>query len=104
MLKKSTPPETDYDVHQPHDKVVKQFLNDPSQVKDFLIAYLSKDLLAQIDLNYLKLQPNHYIDHTQHAYSVDVLYKTKINDENAYLWRRIQIRSATRRERDGQIL
>ena len=63
MVKK--PVNAEADVHQPHDKIVKQFLNDPAQVKDFLIAYLPKNILVQMDLNHLKLQPNHYIDHTQ---------------------------------------
>ncbi len=74
------------DLHQPHDKLVKNVLTDPRQVKALLQAYLPGALLAIIDLSCLQLQPNNYVDHRQHAYAVDVLYKTQIADTDAYIW------------------
>ena len=51
----------DTDPHQPHDKLVKQILNDSQQVKALLQAYLPSALSAIIDFSYLRVQPNHYI-------------------------------------------
>ena len=72
--------------HHPHDKLVKTILSDVSAAKDVLSLYLPKEVLAVVDLNHLALQKDSFIDDENRAYAVDLLYKTRIQENDAYIW------------------
>lgn len=73
-------------IHQPHDKLVKRLLSNPKAAKDILSLYLPKEVLKIIDLNYLEMQKDSFIDDEHRAYAVDILYKTKFQSEEGYIW------------------
>jgi len=73
-------------IHQPHDKLVKRLLSNPKAAKDILSLYLPKEVLKIIDLNYLEMQKDSFIDDEHRAYAVDILYKTKFQGEEGYIW------------------
>ncbi len=73
-------------IHQPHDKLVKRLLSSPEAAKDILSLYLPKEVLAIADLHYLEMQKDSFIDDEYRAYAVDMLYKTKFQHEEGYIW------------------
>lgn len=73
-------------VHQPHDKLVKKLLSNPAAAKDILSIFLPKEVKSSIDLNYLELQRDSFIDDEHRAFAVDLLYKTIIANQEGYLW------------------
>jgi predicted transposase/invertase (TIGR01784 family) len=94
FMKKKKAQDTDSqestDQHQPHDKLVKTILSDVGAAKDVLSLYLPKEVLAVIDLNQLALQKDTFIDDENRAYAVDLLYKTRIQGKDAYIWMLIE--------------
>ncbi len=73
-------------IHQPHDKMVKRLLSNPEAAKDILSLYLPKEVLDIADLNYLEMQKDSFIDDEHRMYAVDILYKTKFQNEEGYIW------------------
>lgn len=73
-------------IHQPHDKLVKRMLSNPEAAKDILSLYLPKEVLDIVDLNYLEMQKDSFIDDEHRAYAVDILYKTRFQNEEGYIW------------------
>lgn len=73
-------------IHQPHDKLVKRLLSNPEAAKDILSLYLPKEVLDIADLNYLEMQKDSFIDDEHRMYAVDILYKTKFQNEEGYIW------------------
>jgi len=73
-------------IHQPHDKLVKRLLSNPGAAKDILSLYLPKEVLDIADLNQIEMQKDSFIDDEHRAYAVDILYKTKFQNEEGYIW------------------
>lgn len=73
-------------VHQPHDKLIKKLLSNTATARDILSLYLPKEVLEIADLNYLDLQRDSFIDDEHRAFAVDLLFKTKFQHEDGYIW------------------
>ena len=69
----------------PHDHLFKAAMTDIRVAREFFETYLPKDILERVDLNYLELSPNSYIDKALKGSASDVLYKTRIDGKPAYL-------------------
>ncbi len=73
-------------IQHPHDKFFKETIGDPDVAQDFLTNYLPKEILQIIDLERLSLEKDSFIDQElEEAYS-DLLYKTRINGKEGYLY------------------
>ena len=73
-------------VSQPHDKIVKRMLSNPAAARDILNLYLPKEVLSIVDLNFLELQRDSFIDDEHRAFAVDLLFKTAFQGKEGYLW------------------
>jgi predicted transposase/invertase (TIGR01784 family) len=74
------------DVTQPHDKLVKKLLSNPTVARDILSLYLPANVCELVDLNNLSLQRDSFIDDEHRAFAVDLLYKTTFQSEEGYIW------------------
>lgn len=45
-----------------HDQFFRRVMSDPRLARDFLVAWLPKDLCRRIDFSILELQPRSYIN------------------------------------------
>lgn len=86
MLASTTKKEKTSYVHQPHDKLVKKLLSNTATARDILSLYLPIEVLKIIDLNHLELQRDSFIDDEHRAFAVDLLFKTKFQNEEGYIW------------------
>ncbi|CAN5332481.1 Rpn family recombination-promoting nuclease/putative transposase [soil metagenome] len=73
-------------IAHPHDRITKRLLSNPATAKDILALYLPQEVLKIIDLKALELQRDSFIDDEHRAFAVDLLYKTKFQNEEGYLW------------------
>jgi len=76
----------DNSIHQPADKLFKTWMADIRVAKDIFHMCLPKAILETIDFNYLTLSPQSHITHRHKNRNVDVLYETKINGKDGYLY------------------
>ena len=73
-------------VPQPHDKFFKETLSDIHTAKDFLQNYLPREILAVIDVDTITPQKDSYIEiELTEAFS-DLLFRTKINQKEGYIY------------------
>lgn len=73
-------------VHQPHDKLIKKLLSNVGMARDILSLYLPSEVLKIVDLNHLDLQRDSFIDDEHRVFAVDLLFKTKCQNEDGYIW------------------
>jgi predicted transposase/invertase (TIGR01784 family) len=59
---------------------------DPRVARDFLNAWLPHDLRSRIDFERFEMQPRSYINDVRQESEVDVLFKTAIDDKEAYVY------------------
>jgi len=76
----------DFSVIQEHDKFFREIMQDMRVARDFVKAHLPQDVLTAIDLDYLELQPRTLTDETRRESAVDVLFKTRIDGQEGYLF------------------
>ena len=69
-----------------HDKFVRTAMADLRVARDFFKAHLPKEILNSIDLNQLVLQPRSHINDIRKESTVDLLYKTRMNEQEAYFY------------------
>lgn len=69
-----------------HDAFVRTVMSDLRVARDFFTIHLSQDIRDLIDLNNLVLQPRSYIDDVRKESIVDLLYRTKIDGQEAFLY------------------
>lgn len=73
-------------VNSPHDKLFKVAMKDIRVAREFFESYLPEEIRSMVDLNQLELCPNSYIDEELKGSASDILYKTVIGKEPAYLF------------------
>ena len=73
-------------LHHPHDVFFQRLMSNPKVMRDFLKAHLPENLLGKVDLSQLAVQPRIHIDDTGSQSISDLVYKTKIDEEDAYLY------------------
>lgn len=70
----------------PHDQFFRTAMANPRVARDFLKAWLPKDICARIDFEKLEIQPRSYINDVRQESEVDVLFKTIIDNKEAYIY------------------
>jgi recombination-promoting nuclease RpnB len=86
MAKDPSKHSTEKRINKAHDHFFRRMMSDKCVAKSFFEAHLSKEVLAQLDLNTLELQPTSYIDDRRKESIIDLLFKTKIAGEEGYLY------------------
>ena len=74
------------DITNPHDAFFKFMFGDVEVAQDFLQNYLPTEIAKVVDLKYLTKENNSYIDEQFKESFTDMLYKTKINGEDGYIY------------------
>jgi recombination-promoting nuclease RpnB len=74
------------EVHCPHDKLFKNVMSDIRTAEAFFRNYLPASIIPLVDFKHLTLCPNTFIDKELSLHASDVLYRTKINGQMAYLY------------------
>ncbi|KJS49061.1 MAG: transposase [Peptococcaceae bacterium BRH_c23] len=73
-------------IHKPHDKFFKETLSDLQTAQDFLQNYLPRELLEFMDLESISLQKDSFIEKELEETFSDLLFQTKINHKDGYLY------------------
>ncbi|MGB4263406.1 MAG: Rpn family recombination-promoting nuclease/putative transposase [Fervidobacterium sp.] len=74
------------DLATPHDAFFKVTFGDKDVAQDFLKHYLPAQIASAVDLNYLTKENNSFVDERFKESFTDILYKTKINGEDGYIY------------------
>ena len=74
------------DLTTPHDAFFKVTFGDKDVARDFLKHYLPTQIANVVDLNYLTKENNSFVDERFKESFTDILYKTKINGEDGYIY------------------
>ncbi|OXS25271.1 MAG: transposase [Acetobacterium sp. MES1] len=78
--------ETEKKVQNPHDKFFKDTFSNPLVVRDFIENYLPESILKLVDLNELEIQNSSHVDEELNEVFSDMLFRTKINQKDGYLY------------------
>lgn len=73
-------------VWYPHDQFFRTAMSDKRVAKEFLKAHLPKALSKAVDFDALVLEPRHYVSEVRQAAVVDVLFKTKLDGHESYVF------------------
>jgi len=73
-------------IENPHDSFFKSMLGKKENAIDFLQNYLPEKIIQIIDLNYLEIRKDTFVEKELQAYFSDLLYKTKLKRSNLYLY------------------
>ncbi|HOQ40333.1 MAG TPA: Rpn family recombination-promoting nuclease/putative transposase [Fervidobacterium sp.] len=74
------------DLATPHDTFFKVTFGDKDVAQDFLKHYLPTQIANVVDLNYLTKENNSFVDERFKECFTDMLYRTKINGEDGYIY------------------
>jgi predicted transposase/invertase (TIGR01784 family) len=77
---------TETKVQNPHDKFFKDTFSNPLVVRDFVENYLPEPILKLVDLNELEIQNGSHVDEELSEIFSDMLFRTKINQRDGYLY------------------
>lgn len=69
-----------------HDQFFRKSFEDPRVAREFLKTWLPSELLLLTDLDSLALQPRSHINALRKETVVDVLFKAKVEKEEAYFY------------------
>ncbi|MDP2842366.1 MAG: Rpn family recombination-promoting nuclease/putative transposase [Acetobacterium sp.] len=70
----------------PHDKFFKDTFSNPLVTRDFIENYLPESILKMVDLNELEIQNGSHVDAELSELFSDMLFRTKINQRDGYLY------------------
>ena len=73
-------------VQNPHDKFFKDTFSNPFVVRDFVENYLPEPILKMVDLSELEIQSGSHVDEELSELFSDILFRTKINQREGYLY------------------
>jgi predicted transposase/invertase (TIGR01784 family) len=73
-------------IRNPHDQFFRESMKDPRIAQEFLKTHLPDDLRTLVNFNVLELQPRSQSNAVRRESIVDVLFKTKIDGKEAYLY------------------
>ena len=76
----------DKSLSNPHDQFFRTAMADKRVATQFLKAHLPKGLCQQIDCDCLNMEPRSFINDVRKETTVDVLFKTRIAEEEAYIY------------------
>ncbi|AFA49430.1 Rpn family recombination-promoting nuclease/putative transposase [Acetobacterium woodii] len=73
-------------IQNPHDKFFKEIFSNPLVARDFIENYLPEPILKIVDLNELEIQNGSHVDEELSELFSDMLFRTKINQRDGYLY------------------
>ncbi|MDD3050920.1 MAG: Rpn family recombination-promoting nuclease/putative transposase [Candidatus Cloacimonetes bacterium] len=73
-------------VQNPHDKFFKDTFSNPLVTRDFIENYLPAPILKIVDLDELEIQDSSHVDEELSEVFSDMLFRTKINQREGYLY------------------
>ena len=73
-------------VQNPHDKFFKDTFSNPFVVRDFVENYLPEPILKMVDLSELEIQNSSHVDEELSEVFSDMVFRTKINQRDGYLY------------------
>ena len=73
-------------IDNPHDKIFKKMFGDIEVATDFLKNYLPNEILEITDLESITYEKETHVSKKLQEYFLDILFKTKINGEEAYIY------------------
>ncbi|WP_286945573.1 Rpn family recombination-promoting nuclease/putative transposase [Acetobacterium sp. UBA5834] len=73
-------------IQNPHDKFFKEIFSNPLVARDFIENYLPEPILKIVDLNELEIQNGSHVDAELSELFSDMLFRTKINQRDGYLY------------------
>lgn len=73
-------------IQNPHDKFFKETFSNPGVARNFIENYLPEAILKIIDLNELEIQKGSHVDEELSEIFSDMLFRTKINQRDGYLY------------------
>lgn len=65
-------------IHDPHDRLFRNFLADINKSKDFLETYLPENVKKQCDFSALAFKPGSFVEKDLKHHFSDILYSVKI--------------------------
>jgi predicted transposase YdaD len=74
------------EIINPHDKIFKEVMGNVETAKSFVENYLPKEIIEVIDFENLEPEKDSFIDKKLQDLYSDILFKTKINNSEAYLY------------------
>ena len=74
------------EINNPHDAFFKRNFGNIEIAKDFLQNYLPRNVVKTIDLNTLEKENGSYVDEEFQNVQSDLLWKTKINNNEGYIY------------------
>lgn len=69
-----------------HDQFFHDMMIDKRVARDFVESHLPSDILAKIDLDHLELQPTILSDETRHGGAADVIFRTRIDGREGFIF------------------
>jgi len=85
-VKETETKKTGKKVQNPHDMFFKDTFSNPLVVRDFVENYLPEPILKLVDLNELEIQNGSHVDEELREIFSDMLFRTKINERDGYLY------------------
>jgi predicted transposase/invertase (TIGR01784 family) len=73
-------------VDSPHDKIFKKMFGDIEVATDFLKNYLPSEILEITDLKSITYDKETYVSKDLQEYFLDILFKTRLHGEEAYIY------------------
>lgn len=77
-------------IHDPHDRLFRNFLADINKAKDFLETYLPKNIKKQCDFSALSFKPGSFVEKDLKHHFSDILYSVKIAGSEGYIYTLIE--------------
>lgn len=77
-------------IHDPHDRLFRNFLADINKAKDFLETYLPENIKKQCDFSALSFKPGSFVEKDLKHHFSDILYSIKIAGTKGYIYTLIE--------------
>ncbi len=77
-------------IHNPHDRLFRNFLADINKAKVFLETYLPENIKKQCDFSVLSFKPGSFVEKDLKHHFSDILYSVKIAGTPGYIYTLIE--------------
>jgi predicted transposase/invertase (TIGR01784 family) len=74
------------EIDNPHDGYFKKLFEDKEQARSFFLNYLPDPVKAHIDLTFIELEKESFVDEQLKKFFSDLIYKIKIKGKPSYLY------------------
>lgn len=84
-------------IHDPHDRLFRNFLADINKAKVFLETYLPENIKKQCDFSTLSFEPGSFVEKDLKHHFSDILYSVKIAGTQGYIYTLIEHETTPRK-------